>query len=479
MPAPKHALAAAISLFLLGSCGSTDGAVISDADRQTGSQQHPMLLAELGGAYSGDEATYLSQLGNKLAEAAGLGRQCTFTLVNSDVVNAFAVQGCYIYVTRGLMGIVNSEGELASVVAHELGHIAGEHNERQQRRLLFRSLGVAAIATVSGSERLTRLAGSAATFFTLRYSRKHEYEADELGLSYLREAGYDPYAAADMLGALHRHESFLAATRGSGEANSVPEWALTHPYAEHRIARAMEAARESGVQPHQLPEFEAEYLRQVDGLLYGDDPAQGFVTGRSFAHPAMRIAFVAPPGFTLTNGPRAILLDGPDGLRGEFSGGPLSPQGLHAYVERVLAPLLGETPVRDASAQDLIVNGLPAHVVQLSVATEQGPVMISLAAYAGGADAAYHFMMVSGLQSAPQEAISRLFGSFRRLSPSEAAALRPREIDVVSAQNGDTLETLSARMATDRPVEHFLVLNGLDATDAVGPGEPVKLVRWK
>jgi predicted Zn-dependent protease len=243
-----------------------------------------MLLAELGGAYSGDEAPYLSHLGNKLADAAGLGRQCTFTLVNSDVVNAFAVQGCYIYVTRGLMGIVNSEGELASVVAHELGHIAGEHNERQQRRSLFRSLGVAAIATVTGSERLTRLAGSAATFFTLRYSRKHEYEADELGLSYLRDAGYDPYAAADMLGALHRHESFLAATRGSGDANIVPEWALTHPYAEHRIARAMDAARKSGVQPDQLPEFEAEYLRQVDGLLYGDDPAQGFVIGRSFAH---------------------------------------------------------------------------------------------------------------------------------------------------------------------------------------------------
>jgi predicted Zn-dependent protease len=108
MPAKKHALAAAISLFSLSSCGSTDGAVVSDADRQAGSQQHSMLLAELGGAYSGDEAPYLSQLGDKVAEAAGLGGQCTFTLVNSDVVNAFAVQGCFIYVTRGLASITSA-----------------------------------------------------------------------------------------------------------------------------------------------------------------------------------------------------------------------------------------------------------------------------------------------------------------------------------------------------------------------------------
>src|SRR3712207_3233779 len=171
-----------LSLFLAGCSRDPEDYQpdIQESERQLGAEQHPQLLAEFGGSYDAPEAAYVRRLGEKVAAAAGLQGQCTFTLVNSDVVNAFAVPGCYIYMTRGLMSVVNSEAELASVLAHEVGHIVADHSERQQRRSLWRQLGVAAVGLFTGSERLTRLAGNAAQYFTLRYSRGQEFEADDL-----------------------------------------------------------------------------------------------------------------------------------------------------------------------------------------------------------------------------------------------------------------------------------------------------------
>jgi predicted Zn-dependent protease len=470
----SHFLACFVAF--LTACGS-DGPPVSQREREIGAEHHPQLLAHFGGAYAGGEAGYLDRLGQKVATAADLEGQCTFTLVNTDVVNAFAVPGCYIYVTRGLMGIVNSEAELASVLAHELGHIAANHSERQQRRALFRGLGVAAIEALSGSERLSRIAQQAAGLFTLRYSRKHEYEADELGLTYLANAGYDPGAAVGMLGALGRHQQFVAATRGRDESgSSIPEWALTHPLTENRIARARAAADAPTASDADLPDNKLEYLREVDGLLYGDDPAQGFVMGRRFAHPVMRIGFEAPPGFTLTNSPQAIMIEGPDGLQGEFSGGPLPSAGLRAYAEGLLSNMLRDVPAERGPVRRIEVNDVPAVRLDALVRTGQGAVAVSLAAYQGAENYAYHFLIVSRPGTAPAETIGALFSSFRMLTPAEAAGLRPRRIRTLLVGPGDKIRTLAARMAADEPLAHFLMLNGRSADEELKPGEIVKLV---
>lgn len=472
---PIRCCTALAMVAALGACG---GSPVSPAERQFGAEQHPQLLAEFGGAYPGEEAGYVAALGSRLAGAAGLADQCTFTLVNSDVVNAFAVPGCYIYITRGLLAIVNSEGQLASVLSHELGHIAAEHSERQERRSVWRSLAVMAVGALTGSQDLTRLAGAAANFFTLRYSRSHEYEADDLGLKYLEQAGYDPFAAADMLTALDRYQAFQARVRGVDEAQGIPEWALTHPLTDKRTARAREAAADAVGKPDTLPDREAAYLRHVDGLLYGDDPAQGFVLGRAFAHPVMRIAFEAPPGFTLTNSPQAILIEGPDGMRGEFAGGAMPPGGLEAYAEALLAKVVGDTPVDIAAAQRAVSHGVPAILLQGVVRTNQGPVRLSLAAYAGTPGEAYHFLMISDAGATPQAALGELFRSFRLLTPEDVAALRPRYIRVHTIRPGETLPALLGQMAADHPAEQFLMLNGRQRGDRLRPGDQVKLIAW-
>lgn len=462
----------------LASCGLTTSGPVSDEERKVGAEQHPLLLSEFGGAYTGDEADYLARLGATLAGHAGLADRCTFTLVNSDVVNAFAVPGCYIYVTRGLLAIVNSEAELAAVIAHEIGHIAADHSERQEKRALWRSLGVAAIGTITGSDELTKLAGRAAGLFTLRYSRKHEYEADELSIRYLRDSGYDPFAAGDMLQALGRHETYQQSVRGLDEAKSIPEWALTHPLTEHRLERASESAGKLGVAQDELPENELGYLRSVDGLLYGDDPAQGFVVGRRFAHPLMRIGFEAPSGFTLTNSPQAILIEGPDGLRGSFAGGPVPRGGLPAYAELVLQRTLGATPVAVVRSSDGMTNGGPALYLTGLITTEQGEVPVSMAIYAAQDGGAYHFLVVSRPSAAVSAAVSALFNSFHFLNQNEVAALKPRRIRIERARPGQTIRDMAATTAGASTAEMLLMLNGWKERRALKPNEPIKVVEW-
>ena len=474
---PMHRWFLPFLALLLAGCGEEDPAIRSD-EREVGAEQHPQLLAAFGGAYEAPEAAYVRRIGEKVAAAADLEGQCTFTLVNSDVVNAFAVPGCYIYVTRGMLAIVNSEGELAAVFGHELGHIVGAHSRRQQRRSIWRSLGVLAVGLVTGSERLTRLAAGAAEFFTLRYSRAQEYQADQLGVRYLAASGYDPHAAADMLDALGRNERFVARTRGRDEARGMPEWARTHPLAGNRVERARATARATGHAPDALPENEAAYLAEVDGLLYGDDPAQGFVLGRRFAHPVMRIGFEAPPGFTLINSPRALLIEGPDGTRGEFGAGRMPAGGLEAHASALLAQLLGDVGAKIGEGERRTVNGVEALIVPASVQTERGSAEILVAAYAGGGGAAYH--MIAAYQGSEQSraAVEALIGSFRRLSAADVARLRPRTVRTIAVGQGETAASVARRMASDHPLEHFLMLNARAADAPLRPGERVKIVVW-
>lgn len=436
-------------------------------------QQRAEFLESYGGPFEGPVAGYVRQVGERVAAAAGKPGQCVFTVVNTDVVNAFATPppGCHVYVTRGLLAILNSEDELAAVLGHEVGHVAANHAGRRQTSAVLGGLGAAIVGAVSGSSELASLAGRAAQFGVLSYSRNQEYEADSLALRYARTTGLSPYGLADMLNSLQLQDQLENRLRNREPAKAQPKWASTHPLTGDRIKRAGDQARQ--IAPPG-PERESAYFAAIDGLLIGDDPAQGFVDGNAFYHPGLAIAFDAPAGFSLTNSPRAVKIEGPSGLGGEFAAGRLDGD-LERYANDVLRGLIGQAPARVFQPERTRINGLEALILPAHAQSSSGPVEVTVAAYATRRDEAYHFVMLSPPgRGAP---FTPLFDSFRRLTDREAADLKPRRLEVVTVRAGDTPASLADRMAyRELKLERFRMLNNLAPDQPLKPGARVKLV---
>jgi predicted Zn-dependent protease len=450
--------------------------IVKPAEQATAARQHPQILAQFGGEVSGPLANYVTAIGNKSAVAAGLPGQCKFTLVNSDVVNAFAVPGCYIYVTRGLLTITNSEDELALVLGHEIGHIVGKHSYRRQRASTLSSLGALALGALTRSQEVAQQAGQLAQVYALSYSRAQENEADNLGVQYLKSNGYNLYAAPDMLGALGSQEALEAKLNGR-QASGVPSWARSHPISAERVARTTAAAAAAGATPTSPPERMAPYFLAINGMRVGDDPDQGFITGRVFAHPKIGVRFEAPVGFSLTNSPEAVVIQGPNNVRGQFAGGAVLQGGLDAYASATLRQLLGQTPAQIGQPLATLINSIPA-VSLLARAQSQNGQVIDVAVIAYDLNGkAYHFVMIGPAgQLEPTFAITQ---SLRTLSASEITNLRPRQIQIVSVRSGDTIASLASRMAyEDFQLDRFMMINGIKSQRALRVGEQLKIISY-
>lgn len=470
------AMASALALVSCATIDSTaDAPSVAQNDRATAARNHPQIMQQFGGAVEGPLAAYVTGVGERVASAAGVQGQCTFTVVNTDVVNAFAVPGCYIYVTRGLLAIMNSEDELASVLGHEVGHVVADHAARRQNTATMAGIGAILAGVLTGSGQIAQAAGQVGQLYALNYSRDQEFESDDLGVRYLAATGYNPYAAADMLHALGVNDALTART-SNRETSAIPAWARTHPLSADRVTRANANAQAAGATRGNPPENTRAYLQAVNGMIYGDDPEQGFVNGRNFSHPGMRITFEAPQGASLTNTPQAVIVRGQN-LQAQFSGGVLSGD-LEAYANNVLRQVIGQAPATQIErARRSTTNGLETVSVLARAQTQQGQVLdVSVVAYRVG-DRAYHFVSIT--PQGGMNVINPMTGSFRQLSAQEAGALRARQITLVTVGARDTAQSLANRMAyEDYTLERFLALNGLESASDLRAGQTVKLVTY-
>lgn len=476
-------LAASAVALAPAAAQSQQARYLNPRDVQEAARQHPELVEEFGGAETGGRAAYVESVGRRIAAFSGTanaGQVYHFTTLNSAVENAFAVPGGYVYITRQLMGIMNDEAELAFVVGHETGHIAGNHHQQrrqaQTRSSILGVLGAILGAAVGGDIFGSMISQSAQQFSKLRllsFSRDQEYQADVLGIRYLAAAGYDPTASATMLAQLSRSAAIEARVQGNRN-RSTPEWASTHPLNQNRMTQASRLARQTGRAGQGLRNRDA-FLAQIDGMTVDDDPAQGVIDGRNFTHPDLRLQFAVPTGFLMQNGTRAVTIQGSSG-QAQFSGGRYT-GGMDDYVYRVLQQLTGgRVQLALGPIQRTRVNGLDANYVVGRANTSSGAVDVSVFAYRWDADTAYHFVALTraGQGLAP---FASMVNSLRRISPAEASAIRPRVIDVVTVQRGDTIQSLSSRMAyRDFKVDRFLALNGLSPNSRLAPGQKVKLV---
>jgi predicted Zn-dependent protease len=441
-------------------------------------RMHPAMVQELGGAETGPRAAYVQSVGRRVGAVSGVadsGQALHFTLLNSPVENAFSVPGGYVYVTRQLMTLMDDESQLAFALGHEVGHIAANHAHIREQYAQQSRFGVFGqiFGAIFGRSPLANYIEQRSQLDLLSFSREQEYQADTLGLRYLIASGYDPGGAARLLSALTLQTALDARLQGKTN-RQTPEWARTHPLSENRMQRALAEARATGKLGSGVRNRDT-FLGELEGLYVDDDPAQGVIDGPTFTHPDLRIQFTVPPGYLMSNGTTAVTISGSAG-KAQFSGGRFSGT-LENYILRVFQELTrGSMQVPIPPPQRVTINGMPAAITSARIDTGSGPIDVSVVAYQWDPQRIYHFVMLApgGSGVGP---FAQMVNSLRRLSPEEAAAIRPRVIHVVTVAPGDTVQSLSGRMAyRDYKLDRFLALNGLGANATLAPGQKVKLV---
>ena len=439
------------------------------------------IVEEYGGAETGARSAYVASVGQRVAGFSGIanpGSAYLFTLLNSAVENAFSVPGGYVYVTRQLMALMDDESELAFALGHEIGHVAAGHalqRARDEAQAVREQLPWIMLGRVFGGSFGTAVAERSllrAELKTLSFSRDQEYQADQLGLRYLVAAGYDPSGGPGILAALTRNQALEARVQGV-DNRSLPEWALTHPLSENRRQRALDVARATGKLGTGVRNRDA-FLSQLDGVYVDDDPAQGVIDGRTFTHPDLRIQFTVPVGYLMDNGARAVSISGSAG-KAQFGGGRYTGT-LENHVYRVIQAVAEDQRLPVPAPRRTMINGIPSAYTVTRARGSSGYVDLTVVAYQWDSNTVYHMVALTSAGTG-FGAFASLFNSVRKISPAEAAAIRPRVIDVVTVRPGDTVQSLGARMAyRDFKVERFMSLNGLSANGALQPGRKVKLI---
>ncbi len=442
---------------------------------RTGATEHQKVMQTYGAKYDGTPLqAYVNEVGQRVVKnTERTDVQYKFYVLDTPMVNAFAIPGGYIYVTRGLLALANSEDELASVLAHETGHITGRHSAERYSRGILTSLGAAALSVALDSADATQAIGLGTELYTKQYSRGQEEEADRLGVRYLAQAGYDPGAMARFLHDMDRYatlEDRLAGRSGS----ETFDFFSTHPQTAGRVSAA---TAEAGKYPAaaQPAAQDVNYLARISGLVYGDNPEQGFVRGQDFYHPGLGIAFSVPAGFTLSNQPDKVVASGPDGTVMVFDGAA-NPDGLNAQTYLAREWLKGE---QTGPVQSLTIDGKPAASILFGSPLNRAPMDIWLTAIQWGADRFYRFQIGLPQKASPalRDSLQKSMASLHVMTDAERNAVQPYRIETVTAAAGDTVQTLTARMAAvPAKLERFRALNGLDETAEITPGRIYKFI---
>ncbi|MBC7906694.1 MAG: M48 family metalloprotease [Rhodospirillaceae bacterium] len=435
-----------------------------------GAEAHPDILKEFGGAYDDPLVqAYVAGIGQRLGQASATpAADFRFTVLDSPIVNAMALPGGYVYVTRGLLVLADNEAELAGVLAHEIGHVTARHSSQRISRAAVGDLLAGVVGAVVGVPGVGDIAQLGAGAYLQSFSRDQETEADQLGIATMSQAGYDPHAMASFLDKLYQQSRLeaLLAGRSPDDADQF-NFMASHPRTKERVqaaAAATAGAVRGGAQGRD------ELLAHVDGVTYGSDPKQGIIRERVFLHPDLGIRFEVPTGFTLVNGEDKVTASSPKGGAIQFD----TDQG-SGDMTTYLGQRWG-AKLRLSGVEAIDVNGLPAATAKARVQSESGPADVRLVAVDGGGGTVYRFLFISKANDASfDEAYKRTTYSLRRLTTQESAAIRPLKVDVVTVRSDDSAESLAARMAApDHKLERFRVLNGMGGGQAL-PAK-VKLV---
>ncbi|MCK0206666.1 M48 family metalloprotease [Starkeya koreensis] len=435
-------------------------------------QEHERLVASYGGAYT--DPKLQKQIEEVVARLVAASERPDLhyrvTILNSPAVNAFALPNGSLYVTRGLLALASDNSELASVLAHEMAHVIANHAATREDQMKQAVLVSRVISDVVNDSDLGALALAKSRISLASFSRGQELEADAIGVGISARAGFDPYGAERFLTTMGRQASIRSTSMSQSAGTEATDFLASHPATPERISIVMANAREYAA-PNKPGERErGPYLTAIDGLVYGDDPKEGFVRGRRFFHPKLGFTFTAPEGFTLENTSQAVL--GASGSGREA----LRLDAVRVAGDQSLAQYLSSgwiEGVEISTVESLVLNGFPA-----ATAVARGEQWsFRMFAIRFGSDV--YRLIFAARQLTPE--LDRSFReaaeTFRRVSIEEADNVKPLRLRVVTAGLTDTPEKLAGKMdVQDKALERFLILNGLSRGDKLAYGERYKIV---
>jgi len=445
--------------------------LVSQAQEKDLGQQTDREIVQSYGAYEEQAlSVYVDQLGERLARVShrpDLGYR--FKVLDTPVVNAFAVPGGYVYLTRGILAYINSEAELAGVIGHEIGHITARHSAQQLSRAQVAQLGFGVGSILSSTFRdFADLAQIGVGLLFMRFSRDNERQADALGVEYASRAGYDASHMARFFETLERKQP-------QSDRSGLPAWFSTHPNPPDRIAAVQTDTRswQQRLGKDRWIVNREGYLKALDGLVYGEDPRQGYVEQDVFYHPDLTFRFSVPSGWKVQNTPRKIEIRSPQGdallvMSLVNAAGPV--QAAEAFVRQTRASVL--------LSQAATVGGLSAHRLIADVASDSGTLRTA-SAFIMKDGRIYGFLGLSSVQrfSAYQGEFDGVMGNFGRLTDSRKLAVKPDRMRVRTASRaGNLRDVLTGLGVAQDGLEKTALLNGMHLGSVVERGQLLKVV---
>ena len=474
-----HIVAASLALLTLAcatnpATGKREFSLMSEAQEvQLGQEMDPQVKQEMGVYNHPELQRYVSDLGMRLARASERPNlPWSFTVVDEPAVNAFALPGGKIYITRGILAFLHDETQLAGVLGHEIGHVTARHSAQQYTKATSAGVGLTLLSIfVPEARPFQGAAETALGVMFLKHGRDDELQADRLGVQYTAKSGWDPAGVAGMLRTLARLDDATGSRRG------VPNWLATHPAPADRVAQVQQFIQQNpGVVGTAGTRRDTGNLeRLIDGMIFGDSPSDGIVRGNQFLHPELRLALAFPQGWEIQNSAAQVMAKAPD--RENYMLLQLVPNA-RGSVQQIAQASMASAGFQQVQGQRSNLNGLDAYLGvyqgQLEGLGNAGTVAAHIVH--GG-----NVYMFAGLAPANQfNAVQNQFlssiRSFRELSQREAADVRPNRVDFYNVRPGDTWQSIAQRSGGHVKPATLAIMNNYEPNQQPRNGDRIRIV---
>ena len=435
-------------------------------------ESDPQIKAEMGVYNDPELQSYVVDIGQRMAQISERPQlPWRFTVVDVPAVNAFAVPGGGIYITRGIMPFLDNEAELAGVIGHEIGHVTARHSAQQYTRQVSGQVGLLALGIfVPQARPFGQLSGQALGVLFLRYGRDDELQADELGAGYEARLGWDPAAMPGFLSTLGRIDE------AAGDRRGIPNWLSTHPEPLSRVRDIQPTVDQLKSAGGSFSTNRDVWLQRVDGMLYGDNPEQGLARGSAFLHPVLRFRIDFPDQWEIRNSPLEVVVKAPGADVFMILRGVEEPQG--QTIREIALNSMASAGFRSSQGEGTSIDGLDAYLGVYQGQIEGLGAVVMRAAHIMYDGTVYLVagLAASGTFQQADGAFVDSIRSFRPLSAAEAEDIHPDRVDLYVVRAGDTWQSIAERSGGAVTPATLAIMNKATPGSQPQPGARIKIV---